>query len=147
MQCTTVCVELQQLSQLLTTNMNTRNYIFQIQNAIYNTIHSGNFGVEIILNRGISVPYQHIIIVGTKKMTQENLQTSCTTEIQLNTKDVSLLNTVQMLTNIEEILTSQNIRENLNFYSLQFCEILSCEVTTSEDGHFCGKIFLRTLMD
>ena len=127
--------------------MNTRNYIFQIQNAIYKTIYNAKLGVEIIVNRGISVPHPHIIIVGTKKITQENLQTSCTTEIQLNTKDVSLLNTVQTLTNIEQVLTSHKVRENLNFYSLQFCEILSCEITTNEEGSFCGKIFLRTLMD
>ena len=127
--------------------MQTKNYIFQIQNAIYKTISQGNFGVEIVLNRGLNVPYPHIIITGTKKTTTQSLQTMCITEIQLNTKDVSLAQTVEILAKIEEILTLEKIRNNINFYSLNFAQVLSSEITTNDDGNFCGRLYLQTIVD
>jgi hypothetical protein len=124
-----------------------KNYIFQIQNAVYKTLFSANLGIEIILNRGLSVVYPHIIIVGTKKTVSENLQTICVTEIQVNTKEISLANTIDILSKIEDLLNLQNVRNKINFYSLHFCGVMSSEILTNEDGNFCGRVFLRSIMD
>lgn len=127
--------------------MQTKNYIFQVQNAIYNTFLQENIGVQIILNRGFTVAYPHILIAGTKKITKSTLQTECITEIHLNTKDVSLARAIEILAKIEDILTLQKIRENIKFYNLHLCEIISSEIITAEESNFCGRIFVKTILD
>lgn len=124
-----------------------KNYIFQIQNAIYQTLVGASLGVDVILTRGLNISYPHVIVLGTKKSVEQNLQIGLMTDIQVNTKDISLLGVANIVKKIEDCLNVTNIRKNLNFYTLNFAEIIQSEVSTDEYGCFCGKIMLKTLVD
>lgn len=124
-----------------------KNHIFQIQNAIYQTLVSANLNIDVILTRGMNVLYPHIIVLGTRKSVEQSLQILSITDIHVNTKDVSLLSVANIVKKVEDILTVENIRQNLHFYTLNLADIMQSEISTDEDGHFCGKIALKTLMD
>lgn len=54
--------------------MSIKNQIFQVQNAIFQTLINANLGVDVVANRGVIVNYPYIIIAGTKKEVMSGLQ-------------------------------------------------------------------------
>ena len=73
------------------------NQIFQVQNAIFQTLLQANLGIDVIANRGLAVNYPYIIILGTKKETLGNCQIKTQTEINVITKDFSVISSASIL--------------------------------------------------
>ena len=127
--------------------MTIKNYIFQIQNAIYRTIKSSNINCDVIMNRGQSVVYPYIIISGTKKKEMDNSQKELITELNVLTKDFSVISASNILEKLEDVITRQIIQENILYYSVHFSECTNSTVLTTDEGFFHGKISITTILD
>ncbi len=127
--------------------MTIKNYIFQIQNAIYRTIKNSNIDCDVIMNRGQSVVYPYIIISGTKKKEMDNSQKELTTELNVLTKDFSVISASSILEKLEDIVTRQILQENILYYSVHFAECTNSTVFTTDEGFFHGKISIIAILD
>ncbi len=127
--------------------MTIKNYIFQIQNAIYRTIKNSNIDCDVIMNRGQSVMYPYIIISGTKKKEMDNSQKELTTELNVLTKDFSVISASSILEKLEDIVTRQILQENILYYSVHFAECTNSTVFTTDEGFFHGKISIIAILD
>jgi hypothetical protein len=127
--------------------MTIKNYIFQIQNAIYQTIKNSNITCDVIMNRGQSVVYPYIMISGTKKTEMDNTQKELITELNVLTKDFSVISASSVLERLEDIITRQILQENISYYSVHFAQCVNSTVFTTDEGFFHGKISITTILD
>lgn len=127
--------------------MTIKNYIFQIQNAIYQTIKNSNIDCDVIMNRGQSVVYPYIIISGTKKKEMDNSQKELITELNVLTKDFSVISASNILEKLEDVITRQILQENILYYSVHFAKCTNSTVFTTDEGFFHGKISVITILD
>ena len=127
--------------------MSIKNQIFQVHNAIFQTLIDANLGVDVIANRGAIVGYPYLIITGTKKDAVGCLQVKTLTEIDVVTKDFSIISPSVILQNIENCLKVENLAKKIEFYAINHAHVISCETMSTQEGFFTGKLILEVVLD
>lgn len=127
--------------------MSMQNQIFQVQNAIFQTLSNANIGVDIIANRGICVQYPYIIILGTTKVISNELQVKTKTEINVVTKDFSIISSAQILEKIEKTISREAISPYMEYYSINYAKVTECGSNPNEEGFFVGKVVVEIILD
>ena len=127
--------------------MSIQNQIFQVQNAIFQTLISANLGVDVIANRGAIVSYPYIIIAGTKKEIASGLQVKTLTEIDVVTKDFSIISSSIALQNIENCLKIEDLAMNIECYEVNHVHVISCETIPTQEGFFRGKMTVEVILN
>ena len=124
-----------------------QNQIFQVQNAIFQTLVEANLGIDIITNRGAIVNYPYIIFAGTKKQILTGLQTQTLTEIHIVTKDFSITSPSVILQNIESCLKTEILSQHIEFYKVNDLRVISSETVPTSEGFFMGKLIIEVLLN
>ena len=127
--------------------MSIKNQIFQVQNAIFQTLINANLGVDVIANRGLVVNYPYIIIAGTKKEIISGLQEKTLTEINVVTKDFSIISSSIAMQNIENCLKIEDLSQNIEFYNINQAQVISCETIPTQEGFFMGKLTFEVVLN
>ena len=127
--------------------MSIKNYIFQVRNAIFQVLQNSEIGGDVILNRGSEVAYPYVIIEATKKKVLENNQKELITDIQIITKDLSVVSVSNILTKIEDVLKQYALQENIDYYAVHFIDVIDSCVFPNEDGFFHGKVSVVSIVD
>jgi len=127
--------------------MSIKNQIFQVQNAIFQTLINANLGVDVIANRGAIVNYPYIIIAGTKKEVMSGLQVKTLTEINVVTKDFSIISSSIILQNIENCLQVEELAKNIELYAVNHAQVVSSETVPTQEGFFMGKIIIEVVLN
>lgn len=127
--------------------MSIKNQIFQVQNAIFQTLINANLGVDVIANRGMVVNYPYIIIAGTKKEIISGLQEKTLTEINVVTKDFSIISSSIAMQNIENCLKIEDLSQNIEFYNINQAQVISCETIPTQEGFFMGKLTFEVVLN
>ncbi len=127
--------------------MSIKNYIFQVRNAIFQVLKNSEIAAEVMLNRGSDVTYPYVIIEATKKRVLENNQKELITNLQIATKDFSVVSVSNILTNIEDTIGQSALQENINYYAVHFVDVVDSAVFPNEDGVFHGKISVVAIVD
>lgn len=127
--------------------MQIQNYIFQTQNAIFQTLKAQNFNIEIVMNRGIDVIYPQIMISSTKKRNLQNGQIKLETEIKIITQDLSSISAANILQKIEETITIESLQNFMNYYTVNAMGFENSSVFANDDGFFCGSIVISVILD
>lgn len=127
--------------------MSIKNQIFQVQNAIFQTLINANLGVDVIANRGVVVNYPYIIISGTKKEVMSGLQVKTLTEIDVVTKDFSIISSSIILQNIENCLQVEELAKNIEIYAVNHAQVISSETVPTQEGFFMGKIIVEIVLN
>jgi hypothetical protein len=127
--------------------MSIKNQIFQVQNAIFQTLITANLGVDVIANRGLVVNYPYIIIAGTKKEIISGLQEKTLTEINVVTKDFSIISSSIAMQNIENCLKIEDLSQNIEFYNINQAQVISCETIPTQEGFFMGKLTFEVVLN
>ena len=127
--------------------MSIKNQIFQVQNAIFQTLINANLGVDVIANRGAIVNYPYIIIAGTKKEIMSGLQVKTLTEINVVTKDFSIISSSIILQNVESCLKAEVLAENIELYEVNYVRVVLSETILTQEGFFGGRIMFEVILD
>ena len=127
--------------------MSIKNQIFQVQNAIFQTLINANLGVDVVANRGVIVNYPYIIIAGTKKEVMSGLQVKTLTEINVVTKDFSIISSSIILQNIENCLQVEELAKNIELYAVNYAQVVSSETVPTQEGFFMGKIIIEVVLN
>ena len=127
--------------------MSIKNQIFQVQNAIFQTLINANLGVDVIANRGAIVNYPYIIIAGTKKEIMSGLQVKTLTEIDVVTKDFSIISSSVILQNVENCLQVEDLAKNIELYAVNHAQVVSSETVPTQEGFFMGKIIIEVILN
>jgi hypothetical protein len=127
--------------------MSIKNYIFQVRNAIFQVLQNSEIGGQVVLNRGSEVEYPYVIIEATKKKVLENNQKELITDIQIITKDLSVVSVSNILTKIEDVLKQSALQENIDYYAVHFVDVTDSCVFPNEEGFFYGKISVVAIVD
>ena len=127
--------------------MSIKNQIFQVQNAIFQTLINANLGVDVIANRGAIVNYPYIIIAGTKKEVMSGLQVKTLTEINVVTKDFSIISSSIILQNIENCLQVEELAKNIELYAVNHAQVVSSETVPTQECFFMGKIIIEVVLN
>lgn len=124
-----------------------KNYIFQVQNAIYKTLQNADLGVDVIMNRGSGVEYPYVIITGTKQEIMGSSQKKMITELSIVTRDFSVVSASNIMNKLENAITMQFVQKNISYYTVHFVETKDANVYVDNEGFFCGKIFVVAILD
>ena len=124
-----------------------QNYIFQAQNAVYQTLANSAISASIVLNRNNIISYPYVIIRGSKKQILPNLQTEVTVDIEINTQDFSVISASHILEMIEDKINRESVAQNINFYTVHHCEVINSTVFANDDGFFCGRLSVAIIID
>ena len=127
--------------------MSIKNQIFQVQNAIFQTLVEANLGVDVVANRGAIMNYPYIIIAGTKKEIMSGLQVKTLTEINVVTKDFSIISSSIILQNIENCLQVEELAKNIELYAVNHAQVVSSETVPTQEGFFMGKIVIEVILN
>ena len=127
--------------------MSIKNQIFQVHNAIFQTLIDANLGVDVIANRGAIVGYPYLIIAGTKKVFVSGLQVKTLTEIDVVTKDFSIISSSVILQNVENCLQVENLAKRIEFYAINQSHVIFSETVPTQEGFFMGKIVLEVIFN
>lgn len=127
--------------------MSIKNQIFQVQNAIFQTLVEANLGVDVVANRGVIVNYPYIIIAGTKKEVMSGLQVKTLTEINVVTKDFSIISPSIILQNIENYLQVEELAKSIELYAVNHAQVVSSETVPTQEGFFMGKIIIEVILN
>jgi hypothetical protein len=127
--------------------MSIKNQIFQVQNAIFQTLVEANLGVDVVANRGVIVNYPYIIIAGTKKEVMSGLQVKTLTEINVVTKDFSIISSSIILQNIENYLQVEELAKSIELYAVNHAQVVSSETVPTQEGFFMGKIIIEVILN
>ena len=127
--------------------MSVKNYIFQTQNSVFKTLKNANLGVNVLMHKAEGWQYPNILIIGTKKTAQANGQTQLQTEIKVETQDFSPISSSTILEKIENSITREKLQQNIDFFTIQNCELVHSSIFTTMDGFFHGMILLQTILD
>lgn len=127
--------------------MSIKNQIFQVQNAIFQTLVGANLGVDVVANRGVIVNYPYIIIAGTKKEVMSGLQVKTLTEINVVTKDFSIISSSIILQNIENYLQVEELAKSIELYAVNHAQVVSSETVPTQEGFFMGKIIIEVILN
>ena len=127
--------------------MSIKNQIFQVQNAIFQTLIGANLGVDVIANRGAIVSYPYLMIAGTKKEVISGLQVKTLTEIDVVTKDFSIISSSVILQNVENCLQVEDLAKNIELYAVNHAQVVSSETVPTQEGFFMGKIIIEVILN
>ena len=127
--------------------MSIKNQIFQVQNAIFQTLIEENLGIDVVANRGAIVNYPYVIIAGTKKEVMSGLQVKTLTEINVVTKDFSIISSSIILQNIENCLQVEELAKNIELYAVNHAQVVSSETVPTQEGFFMGKIIIEVILN
>ncbi len=127
--------------------MSIKNQIFQVQNAIFQTLIEANLGIDVVANRGAIVNYPYIIIAGTKKEIMSGLQVKTLTEINVVTKDFSIISSSIILQNIENCLQVEELAKSIELYAVNHAQVVSSETVPTQEGFFMGKIIIEVILN
>ena len=124
-----------------------KNQIFQVQNAIFQTLVNANLGVDIITNRGAIVNYPYIILAGTKKKVLAGFQVQTLTEIDIVTKDFSIISSSVILEAVEHSMKIDDLASNIEGYKINDIRVILSETSANSEGFFTGKLLVEVVLN
>ena len=93
------------------------------------------------------VNYPYIIIAGTKKEVMSGLQVKTLTEINVVTKDFSIISSSIILQNIENYLQVEELAKSIELYAVNHAQVVSSETVPTQEGFFMGKIIIEVILN